>query len=429
MDLLRNTVQPYAWGSTTAIPELLGVDNPEGTPQAELWMGAHPTAPSALERGGVWATLDAVIAADPQTELGTETARRFGGRLPFLLKVLAAQKALSIQLHPDRAQAEAGFAAEEARGVPRGARERVYVDDWPKPEVLCALTPFEVLAGLRPASAAAEILAGLAVGALDGLIDELRADPKPTTVARALAALLAWPENQRAALVDDVVAAAARAAAEPSLYQAAYAAVGRMAADHSGDIGLVCSLLMNHAIVQPGQALFMGAGGVHAYIRGTGVELMANSDNVIRAGLTPKHIDIPELVRVLDPEVAVPILAARQIGGTPDEGVGEGGRVEEFDTPVPEFRLQRLTVQSEQPDPSEQPNHSTRPSAESASAPLRVPGDGLPRILLCVEGSATVTSGDDTLELARGRSCFLSAADAPVTLTGHARLFLASPGT
>jgi mannose-6-phosphate isomerase len=425
VDLLRNTVQPYAWGSTTAIPELLGVGNPEGTPQAELWMGAHPTAPSKLERGGTQTTLDAVIAADPRAELGAATARRFGGRLPFLLKVLAAQKALSIQLHPDRAQAEAGFAAEEARGVPRGARERVYVDDWPKPEVLCALTPFEVLAGLRPAAAAAELLAGLGVGALDGLIGELRADPKPTSVARALAALLAWPEDGRAALVDGVVAAAGRAAAQPSAFQAAYAAIGRMAADHPGDVGLVCSLLMNHAVVQPGQALFMGAGGLHAYIRGTGVELMANSDNVIRAGLTPKHIDIPELVRVLDPEVAVPILAARQVGGGVGEGgvgdgaVEEGGCVEEFDTPVPEFRLRRLTV---------------RPGA-SGTTPLHVPGDGLPRILLCVEGSATVTSGSnigdhggDTLELARGRSCFLSAADAAVTLTGDARLFLASPG-
>ncbi len=404
MDLLRNTVQPYAWGSTIAIPELLGVSNPEGTPQAELWMGAHPNAPSRLERNGAETTLDAVIAADPERELGAATSERFGARLPFLLKVLAAQKALSIQLHPDRAQAEAGFAAEEARGVPRKAPARVYVDDWPKPEVLCALTPFEVLAGLRPAAEAADVLVGLHVHALDALVTDLRADPKPPAVARTLATLLGWPEQDRAHLVADVVASAARASAQPSAFQSAYGAVGRMAVDHPGDIGLVCSLLMNHAVVQPGQALFMGAGGVHAYIRGTGIELMANSDNVIRAGLTPKHIDIPELVRVLDPEVAVPILTARQ------EAVG----VEEFDTPVPEFRLRRLTVQDVSPGASH----------------LDVPGDGLPRILLCVEGSVTVTSGSSSgaLELTRGQSCFLSAADKSVTLTGGARLFLASPG-
>ncbi|HZP50168.1 mannose-6-phosphate isomerase, class I [Actinocrinis sp.] len=399
MDLLRNTVQPYAWGSPTAIPQLLGVDNPEGTAQAELWMGAHPTAPSKLTRAAREISLDQVIAAAPELELGEATAERFNGRLPFLLKVLAARKALSIQLHPDRAQAEAGFAAEEARGVPRDARERVYVDDWPKPEVLCALTPFEVLAGLRPAAQAAAILSRLGVGALETVAAELRANPKPATVARALATLLSWPTAERAALVSEVVAAAARLAAEPSEFQAAYDAVGRVAQDHPGDIGLVCSLLMNHAIVEPGQALFMGAGGVHAYIQGTGIELMANSDNVIRAGLTPKHIDVPELVRVLDPEVAVPILTARQVAPG----------IEEFETPVPEFRLRRLTV-------------------DSASSPLTVPGDGLPRILLCVEGAAMAASGDQTLELGRGQSCYLSAADVLVTLTGDAVLFLASPG-
>lgn len=399
MDLLRNTVQPYAWGSTTAIPDLLGVDNPEGTPQAELWVGAHPSAPSRLERHGIDTTLDAVIAAAPDRELGPDTARRFGARLPFLLKVLAAQKALSIQLHPDRAQAEAGFAAEEARGIPRGAPERVYVDDWPKPEVLCALTPFEVLAGLRPAVQAADVIAQLHIDALDGIVADLRADPKPRAVARALATLLGWPAHERGALVDAVVTAAALASEQPSTFQPAYAAVGRMAVDHPGDIGLVCSLLMNHAVVQPGQALFMGAGGVHAYISGTGIELMANSDNVIRAGLTPKHIDIPELVRVLDPEVAVPILTARH----------ESAGIEVFDTPVPEFRLRRLT-------------------ASAAANPLHVPGDGLPRILLCVEGSAVVTSGDRTAELSRGRSCYLSAADEAVTVDGDGRLFLASPG-
>src|SRR5581483_11565833 len=236
VDLLRNTVQPYAWGSPTAIPQLLGVDNPEGTAQAELWMGAHPTAPSKLTRAAREISLDQVIAAAPELELGEATAERFNGRLPFLLKVLAARKALSIQLHPDRAQAEAGFAAEEARGVPRDARERVYVDDWPKPEVLCALTPFEVLAGLRPAAQAAAILSRLGVGALETVAAELRANPKPATVARALATLLSWPTAERAALVSEVVAAAARLAAEPSEFQAAYDAVGRVAQDHPGDI-------------------------------------------------------------------------------------------------------------------------------------------------------------------------------------------------
>ena len=398
MDLLHNTVQPYAWGSPTAIPELLGTENRDGTPQAELWMGAHPSAPSRVARGDDEVTLDAVIAADPEGELGARVAERFGGRLPFLLKVLAAQKALSIQLHPDRTQAQAGFAAEERRGVPRDARERVYVDDWPKPEVLCALTPFEVLAGLRPALQAADVLDGLAVAALDDMVWALREIPEPSTVGQALAELLGWPQETRAELIEQVLKGAAEAAQRGGEYKAAYEAVGRVSADHPGDIGLVCSLLMNHAVVEPGQALFMAAGGVHAYIRGTGVELMANSDNVIRAGLTPKHIDIPELVRVLDPAVPVPILT----GQTTAPGV------EEFDTPVPEFRLRRLTLQGNE---------------------IAVPGDRTPRILLCVEGSALVRLGVvQSLTLTRGQSCFLSARDAAVTVGGDAKLFLASPG-
>ena len=400
MRLLHNQIQPYPWGSTTAIAELTGQTNPVGTPQAELWMGAHPAAPSAVDTPEGRLPLTELIAAEPNAQLGAASLKHFGTRLPFLLKVLAAQKALSIQLHPTRAQAQAGFAAEEARGVPRGAAERVYVDDWPKPEILCALTRFEALAGLRPAAEAGRALDGLGVPALAPIAAELAADPRPETVAHALATLLSWPVADRAELVAQVVAAATWAAVKPGEFARAYDAVRRISADHPGDIGLVCSLLLNHLVLEPGQALFMGAGGVHAYIHGTGIELLANSDNVIRAGLTPKHIDIPELLRVLDPAVTVPVLAARQ----------ESPGVEVYDTPVPEFRLRRLTVDGE---------------------PVAVPGDGEPRIILCVGGEAEVRQGDDddeVLALASGASCFLAAEDSPVRVTGRATLFLASPG-
>jgi mannose-6-phosphate isomerase len=402
VDLLGNTVQPYAWGSRTAIAELLGEPTPSAGPQAELWMGAHPSAPSVLTRDGVVGTLTAAIAANPGLELGERVARRFGGRLPFLLKVLAADKALSVQLHPTREQAEAGFADEERRGVPRNARERVYVDDWPKPEILCALTPFEALAGLRPADQAAEAIEGLGLPELKELVAGLRANPTPRGVADALTQLLTWPEEHRAQLADKAVEAAGIDAGKGGPYAASYDAVVRMSADHPHDIGLVCSLLMNHRVIEPGQALFMGAGGVHAYIKGVGIELMANSDNVIRAGLTPKHIDVPELVRVLDPAVEVPVLTARQVAPG----------VEVFDTPVPEFRLSRLTL--------------------ADGAALTVPGDGGPRVMLCLEGEASVSCGtepDGHFVLARGQSCFLSAADTNVLLTGAGTFFLAEAGS
>jgi mannose-6-phosphate isomerase len=401
VDLLGNTVQPYAWGSRTAIAELLGEPSPSAGPQAELWMGAHPSAPSVLTRDGVAGTLTAAIAANPVLELGERVAERFGGRLPFLLKVLAAEKALSVQLHPTREQAEAGFAREERRGVPREARERVYVDDWPKPEILCALTPFEVLAGLRPAEQAAEAIEGLGLPELKELAAGLLANPTPGGVADALTRLLTWPAEARKALVAGAVEAAAVEAGKGGPYAAAYDAVVRMNVDHPHDIGLVCSLLMNHRVIEPGKALFMAAGGVHAYIRGVGIELMANSDNVIRAGLTPKHIDVPELTRVLDPEVEVPVLTAREAAPG----------IEVFDTPVPEFRLSRLTL--------------------ADGAGLTVPGDGGPRVLLCLEGEVSVSCGtepDGHFGLSRGQSCFLSAADSNVLLTGAGRFFLAEAG-
>ncbi|WP_034269479.1 mannose-6-phosphate isomerase, class I [Actinospica robiniae] len=401
MDLLGNTVQPYAWGSHTAIADLLGEPSPSPAPQAELWMGAHPNAPSVLTREGRAATLRAAIATAPGQELGARVAARFGGRLPFLLKVLAAQKALSIQLHPDREQAERGYARENAAGVALDAHERVYVDDWPKPEILCALEPFEVLAGLRSAAQAADVLDGLGVPELKPLAAGLREDPSAKAVGRALARLLEWPAEARASLAESVVEAAAVESGRGGPYADAYDAVVRMSADHSGDIGLVASLLLNHRVLEPGQALFMGAGGVHAYIRGVGIELMANSDNVIRAGLTAKHIDVPELVRVLDPEVEVPVLAARQVSPG----------VEVFGTDVPEFRLSRLTL--------------------ADGAVLDVPGDGGPRVLLCIEGEASVGCGTEPaarLLLTRGQSCFLGAQDMQVRLTGAGTYFLAEVG-
>ena len=214
MDLLRPVVRPYAWGSRTAIAELQGRPVPAAGPEAELWMGAHPSAPSGVARDP--ATLDAVIAAAPDRELGPQCAATFGGRLPFLLKVLSADKALSIQVHPTRAQAEAGYQAENRRGLAPGDPARNYVDDWPKPELLYALTPFEVSAGLRTPADAADLLRALAVDQLGPLAGELSAATSEQAMADALASVLEWPEPSRAGLVADVVVACSKLAAAGS---------------------------------------------------------------------------------------------------------------------------------------------------------------------------------------------------------------------
>jgi mannose-6-phosphate isomerase len=392
MELLRPVIQPYPWGSRHAIAELQGRPVPAPGPEAELWMGAHPSAPSSLVRAGVaGTTLDAVIAADPDRELGPACVARFGPRLPFLLKVLSATQALSIQLHPTRAQAQAGYRAGNLN----------YVDDWPKPELLCALTPFELLAGLRTPHDAAALLCALADtpgGApLAPLAAELQAATAPEPLSRALAAILEWPEASRDALIDAVTGACATVAATGSPYAAACAAAVREAQRHPGDLGVVAMLLMRHVVLAPGQAVFMPAGGLHSYLHGTGIETLANSDNVVRAGLTGKHIDVPELLKLLDPAVAVPVLTPAPLG----DGVSW------FDTPAPEFRLY---------------------VADLAAPEVPLPAAG-PRIALCTRGVAILrTDSGQTAELPRGESVFIPAADGPVRACGPAHLFLAAPG-
>jgi mannose-6-phosphate isomerase len=370
-------------------------------------MGAHPSAPS----GAAGTTLDAYIAADPDRELGPDCVARFGPRLPFLLKVLSAEQALSIQLHPSRAQAEAGFRAENARRLRRPDQQRRprppdqqrgltlpdrnYVDDWPKPELLCALTPFEVLAGLRTPPDAAALFRALAVPPLAPLAAELESAATPQVLADVLAAILTWPDPEE--LVRAVVASCVTLAASGGPDAAACAAAVREAGHHPGDLGVVAMLLMRHAVLAPGQALFMPAGGLHAYLRGTGIEVLANSDNVVRAGLTGKHIDVPELLKLLDPAVTVPVLSPRPVAD----------RVTSFDTPAPEFALY---------------------VADLAEEAVTLPGAGS-RIVLCTDGAAALLAGSgESAKLPRGESCFVSAADGPLRATGPAHLFLAAPG-
>jgi mannose-6-phosphate isomerase len=397
VDLLEPVTQPYVWGSHTVIAELQGRAAPTAEPEAELWMGAHPSAPSGVERAGTRTTLDAVIAADPAGELGAECAARFGGRLPFLLKVLAAEEALSIQVHPSRKQAEAGYLAENERGLAPGDKSRNYVDDWPKPELLCALTRFEVLAGMRTTADAAALLRALAVSELALTAAELENKPGPAALSRALATILTWPAADRGGFLHAVVTACERIAAHGGEYAAACAAAVRLAGEHPGDLGIAASLLLRHRVLEPGEAVFLPAGGLHSYLHGAGVELLANSDNVVRAGLTAKHVDVPELLKLTDPAVDVPVIEPRPLGG--------GVRV--YDSPAPEFRLYR---------------------AELGPGEVTLPGGGGARIVLCVAGAGTLRASAGTLKVAKGESCYLSAADGAVTASGPAALFIAGDG-
>ncbi|MGW3016326.1 mannose-6-phosphate isomerase, class I [Streptomyces longwoodensis] len=395
MDVLQPIIKPYHWGSRDALARLQGRDVPAAGPEAELWMGAHPAGPSGLTRDGRRTTLQDLVAADPERELGAPCARRFGGRLPFLLKILAADRPLSIQVHPDRQQARSGFAAQTTT-----PGRRVYADDWPKPELLHALTAFEVLAGFRSRAEAAEVYDGLGVPALAPVVAVLRTGDGADALREALRTVLNWPCGDRRSLVSAVVAASARLGDSPGPYAAAYTTVADMARHHPGDLGLVASLLLRHQVLEPGATLYMPPGGLHAYVRGVGVELLANSDNVLRACLTGKEVDVPELLRITDPGARVAVVAPRALGGP--------GCTWAYDCPVEEFALHRTAL---------------------GAAPRPVVPTAGPRIVLCLDGTARLGTPDGEEVLLRsGASCFLSAADEGVTAQGDGTLFVASPG-
>jgi mannose-6-phosphate isomerase len=366
MEPLDNPIQEYAWGSHDVLAGFLGRPAPTERPEAELWIGAHPAAPSRLRSGG---TLGDLIAADPGAALGPESVSAFGPRLPFLLKVLAVAEPLSLQVHPDRDQAERGFAAETADD---GDPARNYKDDWPKPEILCALTDFHALCGLRDPAESAELLAPVA--ALRPVVDLLAAGDLRTAVER----LLTWPSPKEA------VAEAGAVAPEP------YAS---LAERHPEDMGVLVAMLLNEVRLRPGQALYVPPRRPHAYLSGTGVELMAGSDNVLRAGLTPKHVDVPELLSVASFEPGPPGVVE------PERRDGEDVYV----TPAPEFRLSRLDA-------------ARRPTLPAAG----------PQLLLCTEGRARLRRDGEELDLRRGDAVFAGHEGGPIELTGDGTVFRAS---
>ena len=390
IEALNGAIQPYAWGSTTAIPELLGVE-PSGEPQAELWLGAHPSAPSEVDGK----PLTELIEADPQTFLGARSVEVFGPRLPFLTKILAAAQPLSLQAHPSRQQAEAGFERENTAGVAVDAPERVYRDAWPKPEMLCALGDFEALCGFRDPQETYQLFAALEIDQVIDVVEPLRAGGEEG-VRQAFAQLLfaSHPEMLVGAVVSLCKGFADRTDAMGDFARTAVE-VGHF---YPGDPGVLAALLMNRLSLPRFEALFLPAGNLHAYLKGTGVEVMANSDNVMRGGLTPKHIAVDELLDTLDFTPGVPDLV-------PVTEQSDG--VFRYETPAPEFGVWRL-----------EPNGSR----------LDLPAAGSGRILLVTDGDVVVKGGRHKLKLGRGQSAYLTADEAGVSLGGDGTAFLSAPG-
>ncbi|MGW9827416.1 mannose-6-phosphate isomerase [Brevibacterium pityocampae] len=402
MQKLTNTVRDYPWGSPTGIPEILGRE-PDGTPAAELWIGAHPGAPSGVED----TDLREWIARDPHTRLGAGSVDVYGERLPFLLKILSARTALSIQAHPSREQAQAGYAREDAAGVPVDAPHRNYRDTWHKPELIHALGDFDALCGFRP------------LPAIRATVERLRAAASPAD--RPL--LEAWLTALTPSGGQDDEAAALREATDLVLGRAAeygpladrlaaldLPGVGadhpcrqgsavdpqdtlrEVTADFPGDAGTLVALMLRRLRLRAGESLALDAGVLHAYLGGLGVEIMASSDNVLRGGLTSKHIDLAELDAVVVYDSVEPQRAA------PDaRGVVRGA--------TDDFALQRIDSAAD------------LPIARSGAA-----------ILLCTAGGFTVRSGEESTELAGGDSVFVGADEPLPHVTGTGQLFVATTG-
>ncbi|MDA3649932.1 mannose-6-phosphate isomerase, class I [Saccharopolyspora indica] len=414
MELLRNAVRPYAWGSRTAIADLLGRPVPTPHPEAELWMGAHPGDPSRVVRpDGDEVSLLSLLEDDPAHHLGPVCAKRWGSRLPFLLKVLAADEPLSLQAHPSAEQAAAGFRQEEEAGIARNAPNRNYPDPTAKPELVCALTEFHALAGFREAQRTVRLLDELAVPSLRAHRELLAAQPDADGLRALFTTWITLPENYLREVLPELLEACVEHVRGRGEFALECRTVLELGEAYPHDAGVLASLLLNRIVLQPGEAIFLPAGNLHAYLNGTGIEILANSDNILRCGLTPKHVDVPELLRVLD-------FACGDMRVLKGESLD--ANLTAYRTPADEFELSRLDWTP----------------AESAVVHLDSPG---PQILLCTKGSIRLTSSSHNgslpreLRLERGQSVWLAASDpavqvrpADLDVDGRAQVFRAAAG-
>lgn len=396
MYALTNVTRDYPWGSTTAIAGLLGTE-PSGGPEAELWMGAHPDSPSVAATPEGPIALDQLIADHPRATLGEEVHAAFGAKLPFLAKLLAADKALSLQVHPTLERARLRFAEEEAAGIPRDAAHRNYKDENHKPEMILALTNFEALCGFRPCAEAAELFraVGAAIAATGAVVPALLRQvemslnsrmAEPMVVRRAFETLI----NGGAATTELVDLAASALASSSTELAAALGTVVDLARQYPGDPGVLISLLLNRVSLVPGEAIYLPAGNIHAYLSGLGLEVMASSDNVLRGGLTGKHIDVPELLETVNfAPGAVPVVPTR---------VTELGQ-HIWEPPFTEFVLQRVEI-------------------AVGAEPMPLIQNG-PLLVLAVSGSVLLDSPRGDMVLSRGGAIFVPAAENPVMVHAH----------
>jgi len=390
---LRNSIQNYPWGSTTDIPRLLGIPAPDQKPVAELWLGAHPKAPSTVLKEEGEQSLFDLIKAEPDSTLGAEAVERFGPRLPFLLKVLASEKALALQVHPTLDQAKDGFEKETALGIRLDAPRRNYLDRSHKPELVCALEPFECLAGFRSAAEIAKELKSLHLRSVGEHVDRFTRSQSIGGMKRLFESIMSMESERKELLVQEAVERAA------SSTDGRYRYIAELNRQYPGDIGVVSPLFLNLLHLRSGQAVYLAPGTVHAYLRGVAIELMSNSDNVVRGGLSVRHVDIPEFIKIL------------RYNESPIEPLNPGelrSGAEVYETPASDFRLYRIRL--------------TR-SLKYASPRKRAV-----EILICTGGKAILRggAGNDNFAVHPGDSFLVPANSSVYTIEGEGTLFKAT---
>ncbi len=388
--ILKNSIQEYAWGSHTAIPDLLGKPHPWDRPQAELWMGTHPKAPSQVRYEGQSVSLSTLIETYPQEILGNAAAQKFDNHLPYLFKVLAAAKPLSIQAHPSREQAKEGFEREDRLDIPLDAPDRNYKDDRHKPECICALTPFWGLNGFRRIP---DILFLMERTCSKRVTDEFADILNSKGTKGLFHTLMTMDDARKNEVVEDAVGHATASSKDDPVSEW----IIRLYDEYPGNIGVLSPLFLNLICLEPGQAMFLPAGELHSYLDGLGIELMANSDNVLRGGLTLKHMDVPALLQTLNfDERVVNVLSPRKISDY--EGV--------YDTPAQEFLLSIVYVRQDE--------------AMCFNTSIE--------ILFCTEGRARITDFSDhpAIEMTKGISVIIPAAVGRYAIEGDAVFYKAS---
>lgn len=389
---MDNKIQNYDWGSRTAIHDLFGFANEAQQPQAEVWMGTHPNGCSIVKQGSTNVSLSELIEQDPPAFLSQSTSKAFGD-LPFLFKILAADKALSIQVHPNKQDAELGYAKEQELGVPLSAFNRNYKDANHKPELVYALTEYQAMNGFRPFDEIITEFRLCDIPEVNGYLDQFERNPNQDGLCHFFVEILSMKEASKLNAVDHLLSYAAMNQARP-----VYALILDLAEQYPNDVGLFAPLLLNVITLKPGEAMFLCARTPHAYIKGTGLEIMANSDNVLRAGLTPKHMDVEELVKCTDfiPKPINTLLTQAEINGSEHH----------FPVSVQDFKFSIFQAPKEQ-------------RVEMTSAEILMPIDA---------DVALLAQSGETLVLGKGQSAFIPAYVGNYTISCEGRVARAFNG-